>query len=55
MNTTVGAAVIFIEGTSDANSLLVGYFDIDNTTTIGTDFTLVITDSPGGNITLGNS
>jgi len=55
VNTTVGAAAIFVEGTSDANSLLVGFFDIDNTTTIGTDFTLVITDSPGGNITLGNS
>ena len=49
-NDTIGAAAIYWAGTSDANSELVAYLDLDNTETNGNDFTL--TPASGGNIIL---
>lgn len=49
VNDTVGAAVIFHEGTSDADSVLIAYFDLADTATNGSDFTLSM-DASNGNL-----
>jgi hypothetical protein len=49
LNDTVEAAILIKEGTSDADSKLIAYFDLPTTPTNGSDFTLDF-DGTDGNI-----
>lgn len=50
-NDTIAAAVVVKEGTSDADSKLIAYLDVTDTTTNGTDIQLTF-DATNGNLRL---